>query len=213
MNKANLLAIFLSCLHSYFLSSSFFKKIAVLTGNLTQSPSWALLMSYNYFTYHFLVLPLKKILKIEITTFPLSFHPLFTKALTNSMKVHVWWIRSTKSVPKCLFRSKSDSFANKWTIAKLRSETNFKRNIDKHLLLNLYPFSWYPSPGSNCCILAPPEQRSTQCVLIVFSSKYLCCNPSPNTADPMCWGSLKKKHKLQKTRNYLKLVLLSTTCP
>lgn len=140
MNKENLLAIFLSCLHSYFLSSYFFKKIAVLAGNLTQSPSWALLMSYNYFAYHFLVLPLKKILKIEITTFPLSFHPLFTKALTNSMKVHVWWIRSTKSVPKCLFRSESDSFANKWTIAKLRSETNFKRNIYKHLLLNLYPF-------------------------------------------------------------------------
>lgn len=41
MNKENLLTIFLSCLHSYFLSY-FFKKITVLSGDLSPSPSWAL---------------------------------------------------------------------------------------------------------------------------------------------------------------------------
>lgn len=60
MNNKNLLTIFLSCLHSYLLSSYFLKKITALSRDLTQSPSWALLMSHNFFTYNFLVLPLKK---------------------------------------------------------------------------------------------------------------------------------------------------------
>lgn len=85
MNKENLLTIFLSCLHSYFLSSYFFKKITVLSGDLTQSPSWALLMSYNFFAYHFLMLPLKIFLK-KLLIFPSVFNPSSQKFLQKAWK-------------------------------------------------------------------------------------------------------------------------------
>lgn len=126
MNKENPLTIFPSCPYSYFLSSYFLKKIIVPSGDLTQSSLWPLLMSDNFFIYHFLVLPFF-FLKSEVTIFPLSFHLLFIKALRNSTKVHIWWIRTVAIAPKCLFRKQKVTILQiKWTIAKLRSETNSK---------------------------------------------------------------------------------------